>query len=68
MARRIKTKGPEVADNVVYEKELHHTCSNSAICKIKVHPDKDCKDCEHYKLLEVDIIPEPKRDEIDWGF
>ena len=68
MARKIKSKAPKAIDNVEYKKELHHTCNNSAICKVKVHPDETCKDCAHYKLLEVDVALVPQRDEVDWGF
>ena len=58
----------KICNNVEYKTELHHTCNKSEICKEKINPDEACKDCVHYKLLEVEVAIEPIRDEFIWEF
>lgn len=66
--RKTKTPKLKCLQDVKYTKEFHHTCNNPEICKIKIHPDKNCKNCIFYKLLEVEVADEPQKDEVDWGF
>ncbi len=48
--------------------ELHHTCNNSQICKLHVHPNEKCKECSFYDLKKVQVAIDPIRYDIDWGF
>ena len=68
MGRTKKLTDFEPLKSVSYHKERHHTCSNPAICKLRVSPDISCQDCRFYKNQEVEVADDPIRHKIEWGF
>ena len=53
--------------SVTYHKELHHTCLNPAICKLRISPSRACRNCKFYKNQAVEVADNPIRHDIrDW--